>query len=96
MESLILAFTAIAFAGMGAYALWIYPRIATKLNDTLPREGLARRVVTFPLKDVQYDSPESLAQARVAGYLGLFLGLVCLAYLIWGLVHGSPDWPRGR
>jgi hypothetical protein len=82
MEHVLLWWGVVSGAAMSMFAIVIYPRVASRLNDSLPRNKLARRLATWPLRDVRFDSPENIAQARACGVLVLILTLICLATAI--------------
>jgi hypothetical protein len=89
VEYLAYSICALFALAMSVYFIWIYPRIADRLNDTLPHRGIARRLVIFPLNDLRLGSPENLAQARAAGYFGVLLFAYFVGSMIWDFARSA-------
>jgi hypothetical protein len=87
LENLLLVIGFVFCSAIAAYALRVYPRIASRLTDSLPREGIARKFIIWPYRDMRYDSPEALQNARGAGIGSVLFAGYCLIQLIWNVGH---------
>ncbi|HEV2738268.1 MAG TPA: hypothetical protein VGU66_06770 [Candidatus Elarobacter sp.] len=86
MKYVVISFSFLSTLAMSLFALLYFPKIAGRLNGSLPnRPSRAGRLFLPP--GGRYDSPENLTYVRLSAVVGIGIAAFLAVALVWWAVQ---------